>query len=69
MEKFDDVGVLVENTGVISVTCEADSADAGGGIIEGNGPIASCKNRFEFVAQCTRASYVPFIVNMYAESQ
>ena len=69
MEEFKDVGTLVESTGVVSVRCQADSADASGGIVEGNGPIASCENKFEFIAQCTGASYVPSIVNMHVESQ
>ena len=51
MEEFDDVGALVESTGVISVTCKADSVDAGGGIIEGNGPIASCENKLRNVRE------------------
>ena len=63
------MGTLVESIGVVSETCQADSADASGGIIEGNGPIAFCQNRFEFIAQCMGASYVPSIVNMHVESQ
>ena len=39
MEKFDDVGSLVKCTRMVGVFSEADAADPGGFVIEGDGAI------------------------------
>lgn len=51
------------------MACQSDAADAGGGIVEGDGAIATLEKRFELIAEGQGAGDIPAVIHVHVQGE